>query len=245
MIGFVDDCGSQTNAPTAVEDDSTTLLKQVSENAQLWTNLLSASGGALRISKCSCHLMQWKFTGPGSPILVSAANSMQTQVTIIDPITKATHPIKLLSPYQSHKTLGHYKDPAGTQKAQFRALKDKSDDITKFLWKQPLTRKEAWRFYYACYLPSVTYPLASSSMTEQQLTEVQKKAMSIIVARCGFNRNTKKEILYGPKSLGGTEFRHVCVEQGIGQVSEFIRHWRMKTSIGIMLRIALAWIQQG
>ena len=243
MIGFVDDCGSQTNDSPLENDSTNNILQQVSHNAQLWTNLLSASGGALEITKCSCHAMQWQFTGTGSPILVSIANSNLHPIRVTDPISKATHTIKLSSPYQSHKTLGHHKDPAGTQKAQYKALKEKSDSITKFLWKQPLSRKEAWRYYHACYLPSVTYPLASSSMTENHLTDVQKKAMSIIVARCGFNRNTKKEILYGPKSLGGAEFRHLYVEQGICQVSEFIRHWRKQSTIGTMLRIALAWIQ--
>jgi hypothetical protein len=243
MIGFVDDCASQTNDLVHTGADIPTMLQQVSDNAQLWTNLLSASGGALEISKCSCHLMQWQYTNPGAPILVSVASSTQPPITITDPHSRVAQNIKLLSPYQCHKTLGHHKDPAGTQKAQFRALKEKSDGLTKFLWKHPLSRKEAWRFYHSCYLPSVTYPLASSFMTEKQLDEVQKKAMSIIVARCGFNRNTKKEILYGPKSLGGAEFRHLYVEQGVSQVSEFIRHWRSSSKIGIMLRIAVAWIQ--
>ena len=243
MIGFVDDCGSQTNDLSGSGIDELKLLQQVSENAQLWTNLLSASGGALEISKCSCHLLNWKFTGMGAPILVPAVSSTQSPVEVKDPIFRTTHTIKLLSPYQSHKTLRHHKDPAGTQRAQFRAVKAKSDELTTFLWKHLLSRKEAWRFYYSCYLPSVTYPLASSSMTEKQLTEVQKTAMSIIVARCGFNRNTKKEILYGPKALGGAEFRHLYVEQGICQVTAFIRHWRSRSTIGIMLRIAVAWIQ--
>lgn len=42
--------------------------------------------------------------------------------------------------------------------------------------------------------------------------------MSIIIPRCGFNRNTKQEVLYGPIELGGTNFRHLYVEQGVGQI---------------------------
>ncbi|KAI2500300.1 hypothetical protein MHU86_14180 [Fragilaria crotonensis] len=42
--------------------------------------------------------------------------------------------------------------------------------------------------------------------------------MSIIIPRCGFNRNTKREVLYGPIELGGANFRHLFVEQGIGQL---------------------------
>ena len=67
--------------------------------------------------------------------------------------------------------------------------------------------------------------------------------MSIIVARRGFNRNTKKEILYGPPSLGGADFRDLYVEQGIAQVATFMRHWRMDSKTGKLARIVLAWQQ--
>ena len=68
--------------------------------------------------------------------------------------------------------------------------------------------------------------------------------MKIIVARCGFNRNSKKEILYGPLSLGGAGFRHLYVLQGISQTLMFIRNWRQDSTAGRLLRIAIAWFQE-
>ena len=67
--------------------------------------------------------------------------------------------------------------------------------------------------------------------------------MSIITPGCGFNRNTKKEILYGPLELGGASFRPLWVQQGVGQVTMFIRHWRKDTQAGKLSKIALAWLQ--
>ena len=58
---------------------------------------------------------------------------------------------------------------------QFRQLQAKSFEITEFLWTCPLTRSEAWTFYYACYLTSVGYPLACSSLTTSQLDDIQRK----------------------------------------------------------------------
>jgi exonuclease III len=244
MTGFVDDCGGQvTERSGDAVDERERLRSKVEHNAQSWTNLLSASGGALELTKCSCHMIQWQFTNQGSPVLVPSNSSNPLQVNVTDPHTKIHHQVQMLSPYAAHKTLGHYKEPAGTQNPQFQALKKKSDTITEFLWEHRLSRKEAWTYYYACYLPAVTYPLPASSMTEQQLTTVQRKALSIIVARCGYNRNTKKEILFGPASLGGANFRDLYVEQGIGQVTLFIRHWRQSTHIGKLLRIAVSWYQ--
>ncbi len=98
-------------------------------------------------------------------------------------------------------------------------------------------------FYFACYLPSIGYPLPASSLTRSQLEKVQCKAMSIIVPRCGFNRNTKKEILFGPLSLGGANFRHLYIEQGIGQVTTFLKHVRSQSKTGKLFQIALSWFQ--
>jgi hypothetical protein len=73
IAGFVDKSNGQTNkfeedgSPATV---SKRLLTQAQDNAQIWTDLLSASGGALEVSKCSCHITQFKSTVQGAPSLV-------------------------------------------------------------------------------------------------------------------------------------------------------------------------------
>ena len=196
IAGFVDDCNGQTNkfeADGSSDTVSQIITHQAHDNAQCWKDLLSASGGALKVSRCSCHVLQFKFTNQGAPSLVPSFNPDQVKIQVWDPNKKHTQTIQLMSVYQAHKTLGHYKEPAGQQKEQFRQLKTKSDDNLAFLWTCPLTRLEAWTYYYACYLPSVCHPLSCSSLSPKQLETIQKKAtMSIIVSRCGFNRNTKR-----------------------------------------------------
>ena len=63
MIGFVDDNNDQTNRFLQDEDSSTLsmILSQTQHNAQCWNDLLTASGGALEIPKCSYHVVNWKF----------------------------------------------------------------------------------------------------------------------------------------------------------------------------------------
>ncbi|KAI2490363.1 hypothetical protein MHU86_24203 [Fragilaria crotonensis] len=246
MISFVDDCNGQTNQFASDGSTATVekLFQQTQQNAQQWSDLLYASGGALELSKCSSHVLQWKFSLQGAPVLVPSHEEFQDVLHVRDRQTRETHKLHLLSVYDAHKTLGHYKAPVGNQLEQFRQLKRKSDEAVAFLWTCPLSKLEAWTYYYACYLPSVGYPLACSSLTKKHLDIVQRKAMSIIVARCGYNRNTKKEILYGPLELGGANFRHLYVQQGVGQITMFIRHWRLKSTAGKLLRVALSWFQQ-
>jgi hypothetical protein len=67
--------------------------------------------------------------------------------------------------------------------------------------------------------------------------------MSIIIARSGYNRNTKKEIRYGPIVFGGAGFHHLYQKQSHQQIEYFMRHWRKCTEVGKMLECTLAWAQ--
>jgi hypothetical protein len=66
--------------------------------------------------------------------------------------------------------------------------------------------------------------------------------MAIITAKCGFNRHTKSEVLYGPRDFGGADFRHLVAQQGISQTTYFLRHWRTQTSVGKLLQNTMAWL---
>ena len=244
MIGFADDSNGQVNRFQQDETIETpsSIVTAAAANAELWTDLLGASGGALELSKCSYHLLAWQFTPSGAPIL-SNQKATLPPLQVLDPHTNEICTLEYLPPYTAHKTLGHYKDPAGTQKEQYRRLKEKSDNNTKFLWKTTLTRDEAWTYYFACYLPSIGYPLTGSYFSRDELSNIQRQAMSIIIARCGYNRHTQRDIIYGPLELGGANFRHLYVEQGIKQVTYILRHWRLNSPAGKLLKCLMHWIQ--
>jgi hypothetical protein len=107
----------------------------------------------------------------------------------------------------------------------------------------PLTRGKAWTYYTACYLPSVCYPLTASFLTSLQLNKIQMRAMSSIIPRCGYNRNTHRSIICGPQQLGGAGFRHLATERGTMQVTYFLRHWKKQSQVGRLFRCVLSWLQ--
>jgi hypothetical protein len=244
IIGFVDDTNGQVNQFIEDERSDTlaTMHHRAQENATTWAQLLGVTGGALELQKCSYHVMSWKFTDQGAPVLATCPLEYQN-LAVTDPLTARSHTLLYLPPHTAHKTLGHYKEPAGTQVAQFRQLSQKSDDITRFLWSSPITRSETLLFYNACYLPSISYPLTCSYFSRHQLEKVQRRAMAIIVARSGYNRNTKKEVLYGPIEYGGARFHHLYHKQGTQQIEYFLRHWRLQSEVGKMLKCTIAWAQ--
>jgi hypothetical protein len=109
MTGFVDDCTQRVNDfHQSTQPDSTELLRLMTCDAQLWNNILWASGGALEQSKCSFHLIQTDWTRDGQPFL---KGGQFNQPICLQDGTKTNH-IKQKSNYDSHKTLGCYVNPA-------------------------------------------------------------------------------------------------------------------------------------
>jgi hypothetical protein len=71
MAGFVDDSNGQTNQFERDEIERTwkVILQYAQDNAQLWSDLMHASGGALELPKCSFHLLRWSFSISGAAVL--------------------------------------------------------------------------------------------------------------------------------------------------------------------------------
>lgn len=117
MISFVDDCNGQTNQFASHGSTATVLEKlfqQTQQNAQEWSNLLYASGGALELSKCSSHVLQLKFSFQGAPVLVPSHEEFQDVLHVRDRQTQETHKLHLLSVYDAHKPLDTSRRRQGT-----------------------------------------------------------------------------------------------------------------------------------
>ena len=150
MIGYVDDSNGQTNQYLADQQPSDQAILELAQyDAQTWNNLLSASGGALELPKCVYQILSWTFMSNGSPI--PKGHNTNLKVTVHDEHTKTAHDIPGISAYSAHKTLGHYKDPAGEQKRQRLELEDKCRRATEFMLTSPLTREEAWTYYFSMF----------------------------------------------------------------------------------------------
>jgi hypothetical protein len=87
------------------------------------------------------------------------------------------------------------------------------------------------------------YVLPQSFFTAEQLKAIQISAMSVIIAKCGYNRKSKTEIIYDPKSLAGAGFVALYVIQGTGQIKMFLKFWRTTSQASRSLKVALGWAQ--
>jgi hypothetical protein len=242
MIGFVDDSTGQVNAFCDNEQPTPEFLRSIMQiDAQLWSNLLWLSGGLLELGKCSFHQIHFDFEPDGAPIIRGGIYGTPLQVH--DTLTgqQVTIPAKLV--YTPHKTLGHQKAPAGNNLTQRQVLQTNSDMYARLVATSPFNRTDSWFFYNAIYLKSLGYVLSGCFFEEKTLLTIQKAALQAFLAKCGYNRNTQRTIVFAPIRYGGCGFLTLYLIQGEGQILCFLKHWRNNTDAGNLLRIAVAWTQ--
>ena len=249
LLGFVDDVKNRTNLWTAANSAllATTLdqlIAQATKDSQLWHDILTTANQELELTKCKYHFIHFEFDENGSPSMVDDPNPQQPQY----PLTiqgKDNQPVRItyIPSSQAIKYLGCQKCPAN-QDQQYQALLKKCNDYARVINCSQLSRRGVQVFYQAIYRLSVTYPLPVCYFSFEQLDRLQRRAHRAIVNGCGYNRNTKKAVLYGPSHLQGAGFFHLYDEQGYGQVAHFIKAWRTPhTHAGQMLRVAVSWAQ--
>ena len=107
------------------------------QDAQTWSDILHVTGGKLELTKCSLHVLTFKFSSNGWPIPTSGGGT--TSIKIQDAETNKEISIKMLTINQAHKTLGHFKAP-GKQKRDKEATTPTTQ--TELLRKGPQLLQE-------------------------------------------------------------------------------------------------------
>jgi hypothetical protein len=124
MTGFDDDknCNCCEDVITH-EDHSNINFSGMRFDAQLWYNLFWTIGGALELTKCQYHLMNWDFTIACAPILNTGTNN--NHINLISPVGDELR-IKQLGCGTSYKTLGAFLEPLQHQSTKYKYLQSKA-----------------------------------------------------------------------------------------------------------------------
>jgi hypothetical protein len=162
-------------------------------------------------------------------------------LTIQSP-TDETVDIPHKSVFNTHKTLGHHKAPAGQGTTQMQRLCDKQSTLSQCLASSPATTSQASSLYHTIYLPSI-YVLPQSFFGAKTPDDAEKKSMPSIFAKTGYNCNTHRSLLYGPTNYAGGGFIRWKWLQGEGQITNFLKNWRTNGQVSQTLRVAVSWYQ--
>ena len=241
MVGFVDDCTQRVNKFQQHHQPSAQyLISLMTQDAQLWNDLLWTSGGALEQLKCSFHLISSDWNDDGHPFLKGGTTGISIQLT--DGTT--VNPTYQISNYTSHKTLGCYINPAYNNNQTWQKMQQKNTSFANLLETNYFTRSEAWTFYTAMYLPSITYPLPITPLSKHQCQQLDARFLRSLVPRCGYNRNMARAVRYAPYYMGGANFKQLYLEQGTQVTKQIYKYLNSPiTTLGQMLAMTVSWTQ--
>ena len=237
--GFVDDIGSGANkfaeelrkfdttrySKEEAEAIFTDLIRESTEMAQWWENLLWATGGKLELDKCFVYTMHWWFDDRGQPKLATKYDMEKLGIAITVADSSQPHTqvnIQLLDPSEASKTLGVYIAPSGNTHQEAEYLKNKSQHLAKCIASANLTTEEGWLYYKSIYFPSVSYPLPTTYLSQRDLEKVQATATPALLNCCGFHRNTPRAITYAPMEVGGIGLIDLYSEQGAQHIANIL-----------------------
>ena len=130
---------------------------------------------------------------------------------------------RFVNTYTPRKNLGHFKSPAGSYNAQYEAILKKAKGVFDGIISSGATRSEAWLFYDSVYRLEVEYALPQSFFRQKQLSNIEKKTLPWLYARCGFKRNTSRAIVQGPAELGGCGFTPLPTVARFGYIAHFLK----------------------
>ena len=241
ISGFVDDTNACVNEWHPQRDGRLPeLMAKVQSDAQLWNDLLHVSGGKLELNKCSYHPLSFSFDPDGTPRVNATP---PPALEIVDSESQRIIHVPPFSPYSPHKTLGHWKAPAGAAVAQLSVLRTKMKTISIRIATSWLSRYGARLAYHAIYVATLRYVLPQCHFPATTLRKAEKQSLPSLYAKCGFSRKTPQALLFAPLEYGSGGFIHWDTLQGEGQILHFLKHWRTNTVISSTLRINLSWCQ--
>jgi exonuclease III len=237
MAGYVDDNGIVVNCHPA---QRRTLISKAAHDAQLWSDILWASGGILEHDKCSYHYLLTDFDRQGAPILRAGIHGRP--ICVRDAKGRSTQ-LKQLSAYVSYKTLGTFQAPGSRQVAQAQALRTRSQKLIRILATSTCQGPSAWMFYSSVYCKSVGYPLTVSRLDIKKLTEIQRPMIPLLLNRLGYDRTLAHALVFGPRTLGGLGVTHIHTTKMHSQLSLVIRTLRTEGQPNTLFVINLNRIQ--
>ena len=114
-------------------------------DAQLWSNLLNCTGGALEVPKIKYSIVSFKFKKSGEPVFVLPTEDQRIEVDAND--GEGKQEMVSLDPTKARKTLGCYKEPTGNNKEALNVISKNAINKAQKVYNSSLDSKCTFRCY--------------------------------------------------------------------------------------------------
>jgi hypothetical protein len=122
-------------------------------------------------------------------------------------------------------------------------MKEKAIKYGEAIKSSSLQRGECAMAYNVCYMESLVYGTAATSLSMDECKEIKKPPVNAILPKMGIDRNTKREVVFGKKKYSGLGLNHLAAVQGYGQLQYLLGHLRSGDTSGTLYRIIMEFTQ--
>lgn len=235
ILSYVDD--NSLLKSFEYEESMYNILRQMKKCLLNWNTLLQYTGGDLCLEKCVISVMKWESNYWGIQRMVTKATHPGT-ITIPGTTGKEEELVRL-DPNESERTLGVRMPMNGTFNKEYNFRKQQIENLGHKMYYAPFTPRDAWIVYHCRYKTIIRYALPITTFNTDQLHEIQKKFIYLLLPKIGLNRHMPRAVIYGPKKYGGREIMDIRLEQPILHYLHNLGHLRRKDMAGKALSITL------
>jgi hypothetical protein len=197
---FVDDDDGWASAPHDSENPTAEAMQRLQHDAQRWNNINNIPGQTVAFHKTKWQMLAWKVIKGDLEIVKSTE-----EVLILKDNKGGAAIIEFLPPDQPNKGLGYLLCPSGNQEPQFQAVLQAVTEICERVVGAQLSERETKQALFQRLLPKLDYSLYASYFSEKQCKNIDKVINAAFLPRLRINRNTKRDVVYGPSKYGGLQ----------------------------------------
>ena len=161
------------------------------QSVNMWNDLLKFIGCKLKWTRYVFYIIDWEFGTEKTPLTTHQSQ----QIKYYDAL-RITITLQQLKSHESMTYLALISQINVSLQTQTSHLIKIAHSFSQILVSNHIQQYYAHTFQKWCINPKLTYPLAASSITNQQLYSIQKN-LSKVLSSMRYNHNWPKELRYG------------------------------------------------
>ena len=215
-----------------------------------WSQLLIASGGALKPQKCFFYLMSYYWDRQGKWHYAKNEADPKYEITVDLP-NGSSAPIDHLSVHEARITLGMSSCPSGTPDSSLCAL---YDDAEPGALEVMQNKAVAWAnqaknsglrprdIHFSVerkFWPKVKYGLCAVSDSYDALVQAMHKPYYILCPLAGVVRSARRDIRFLDTGFYGMGLPHWGVEAIVDSTNKILTHYGTQSIVGVQYQMSL------
>ena len=212
--------------------------ESLQESVWNWGQLLQATGGALKGSKCFFHLISFGFQADGTWYYEPNEENEQFKIGIPAKDGQAEL-IEHCGVEVAHKTLGVMTCPSGCNAAAITKMKDAAEGWTATAREAKLSRRNFWLMADRQLKPKMFFGLGTNTANLETLETCLLPQYYNLLPLGGIRRSVRRGIRQTDMGFYGAGCPHPGVECLVKQVSCLLTHYGCATAVGRMLGISM------